>query len=211
MIESFSIETAHMFGDALVSQHKLRYREFIERQGWDIPSINGLEYDQYDTPATVYFVWRDEDNIVRGVARLNPTDRPYMLKDIWPHFVTEIELPDTSKVWEGTRFAIDHNLDSKLRRRILGELVCAYHEYCLKNNIKQVIGLMPVFIFKRVFIRSGWPVQFIGDTHKLGRDRVVAGIGSTSYENLNNIKKTMGISGSILTSANQAQPMKEAA
>ena len=41
--------------------------------------FQGMEYDQYDTPAATYFVWQDGEGVVRGVARVIPTDRPYML------------------------------------------------------------------------------------------------------------------------------------
>ncbi len=54
MIDVLTWENAHFYGSALASQHRLRYRLFVERQGWDVPCYQGMEYDQFDTPAAVY-------------------------------------------------------------------------------------------------------------------------------------------------------------
>ena len=35
---------------------RLRHRLFVERNGWQVPSHDGMEYDQFDTPAAVYLV-----------------------------------------------------------------------------------------------------------------------------------------------------------
>jgi N-acyl-L-homoserine lactone synthetase len=88
MIDAITWENSHLYGNALVSQHRLRHRVFVEREGYQVPTYHGLEYDQYDTPAAVYLVWRDEKGEARGISRLIPTERPYMIRDIWSDFVT---------------------------------------------------------------------------------------------------------------------------
>ena len=57
MINCVTCETAQYFGRALSSQYSLRYRSFVDRQDWSLSEFNGMEYDQYDTPATTYLVW----------------------------------------------------------------------------------------------------------------------------------------------------------
>ncbi len=37
MVDVVTWENSHRFGSALVTQHRLRHRVFIERQGWNIP------------------------------------------------------------------------------------------------------------------------------------------------------------------------------
>src|SRR5436190_10638472 len=49
-------ENAHLHGEAWISHHRLRYRIFVERQGWAVPTYNGLEYDEFDTPAARYIL-----------------------------------------------------------------------------------------------------------------------------------------------------------
>lgn len=60
MLDCLTWGTAHHFGDALAGQHRLRYRVFVQRAGWKVPHFNGMEWDQYDTPAAHYLVWRDQ-------------------------------------------------------------------------------------------------------------------------------------------------------
>lgn len=201
MIDCVSLETAHFFGDAIASQHRLRYRVFIERQGWDLPSYRGMEYDQYDNPATTYLIWRDENGEARGVSRLYPTDRPYMLRDTWPDLVTDIALPSSLDVWEGTRFGIDREIQPDVRRQIVGEMVCAYLEFCLQQQIRQIIGVMPTLIWRAIFVRSGWPVDYIGEPRKMNGDKVAAGTMTVSHEALANVRKKTGNHKSVLRTA----------
>ena len=89
VIECVTLENNHLFlGNAIAEQHRLRYKSIIKRQNWNVPDIREMEYDQYDNPATVYLIWRDKKNIARGVCRLYPTDRPYMLKEVFPNLIS---------------------------------------------------------------------------------------------------------------------------
>src|SRR4051794_17428844 len=106
MIEAFSLKTAHLFQDAMASQARLRYRVFVERRRLPHTYHEDLEFDEFDTPAAVYFVWRDRDRVVRGMIRLLRTDRAYMLKSYWPHLAREA-LPESRDVWEMTRVCVD--------------------------------------------------------------------------------------------------------
>ena len=57
MISCITCENIHLFGPAFHSQFQLRYRAFIERQDYDVRIYKGMEYDQYDTPASHYLVY----------------------------------------------------------------------------------------------------------------------------------------------------------
>jgi acyl homoserine lactone synthase len=201
MIDCITLETSHLFGSALASQHRLRHRVFVERQQWNIPSYRGMEYDQYDTPAAHYLVWRDDDGEVRGVSRLSPTSRPYMLAEQWPDMVTKVELPDSDLIWEGTRFGIDRDLEPALRKRVLGELVVAYLEFSLRNGIRRIVGVMPTLIWRAVFVNSGWPVEFMGEVRRLGPDKVAAGAMEVSPEVLARVRAKTGIHHPVLRTA----------
>ena len=109
---------------------ELRFRAVIERQDWDMPTWQRMEYDEFDNPATTYFVWRDEDDVVRGCSRLYPTDRPYMLKKVFSFLVTDGQLPESDmSIWEGSRICVEKDLPAPLRKRIIYELSVAYMEY----------------------------------------------------------------------------------
>ncbi len=59
-VVSLSWETAHLHGETWISHHRLRHRLFVERQGWEIPTYRGMEYDEFDTPAAQYLLWVDD-------------------------------------------------------------------------------------------------------------------------------------------------------
>lgn len=198
-IECVTIASAHRFdGNPIASQHRLRYKSLIERQSWDVPYFNNMEYDQYDNPATIYFVWRDKGE-VKAVARLYPTIKPYMLKDVFPHLVSFTDLPSDQSVWEGSRFCIDKNLPVEQRSRVIKELVIAYIEYCLAHNISSIIGLMVPPYWKSVFINNGCEIEWLGETGLAGDGKKVrAGKLEINPELLENVKNITGISENVL-------------
>ena len=160
VIEAFSLDTAHHFGDALASQARLRYRVFVLDRGLRHSFFRDMEYDEFDTPAAVYLVWRDPHSIVRGLIRLLPTSMPYMLKQYWPFLCTERDLPATDEVWEATRICVDRTFDPRSRCRIFPELLCAVQEFALMNDIHAVIGVTRRHLMTH-FIRSG--IQWLGE------------------------------------------------
>src|SRR3981081_3267161 len=103
MIEEFSLATAHLFQDALASQERLRYEVFVRQRGLAHSSFDNFEFDEFDTPATVYLVWRDEDRIGGGLPRRLRTVRPYRRASHWPHLVENRGLPSSDAIWEVTR------------------------------------------------------------------------------------------------------------
>ncbi|GAA6213101.1 acyl-homoserine-lactone synthase [Hyphomicrobiales bacterium 4NK60-0047b] len=199
MIISFSQTDSHKFGGIMPSMYKLRYKQFVERQGYETFSYKNFEYDQYDTPAATYLVYRGQCGEVQGLSRLAPTDRPYMIKDLWPNMVTKIDLPNSMDVWESTRFCIDKEVDSKERAKIKVELLCAALEYGLKNGINAFVGVMPPAIWASVFIRSGWDIELIGDTTILpDNSKVVAAKMPVTKDILDRIKSKNGIKTNVL-------------
>jgi acyl homoserine lactone synthase len=196
MVYAVNIRNDHTLGGLIYQQYELRHESFIERQSYDVPTFDGMEYDKYDTPATNYLVWVDEGGIVRGVSRKAPTDRAYMIKDIWPALITKMPLPNSTDIWESSRFAVDKNLSVELRRQIIGDLVCAGLEFGLRNGIKGYVGVMPPGIWRSVFERCGWPIEKIGAVVTLDSgERIVPGWMEVKEEYLEQVKHTMQIHG----------------
>ncbi|MCA1510547.1 acyl-homoserine-lactone synthase [Bradyrhizobium sp. NBAIM01] len=160
MIEAFSFANAHHFQDALASQARLRYEVFVERRGLPHSFWEGLEFDEFDTPAAKYLVWRDEKRVVRGLARLLPTTNSYMLQTYWPHLISGRIFPSSSGVWELTRVCVDKSLDSKLRRTVLPELLCAIEEFLSTPHGVGIVGVTREHLLTH-FIRSG--IRWLGE------------------------------------------------
>lgn len=154
MIEAFSLGNAHRFQDALASQARLRYEVFVERRRLPHSSHEGLEFDEFDTPAAKYLVWRDEKRVVRGLVRMLPTTRPYMLQSYWPHLVADGIFPSSSGVWELTRVCVDKSLDPQIRRMVLPELLCAVQELLFSSRGVGIVGVTREHLLTH-FIRGG--------------------------------------------------------
>jgi N-acyl-L-homoserine lactone synthetase len=171
MIEAFSLNTAHNFGDALASQARLRYRVFVQRRALAHTFYDGMEYDEFDTPAAVYLVWRDQDQVVRGLIRTAPTCVPYMLESYWPHLCQTRELPKCRDVWEMTRVCVDREFQPAIRKRIIPELLCALQEFCQHNAIGAVVGVtrQPLLGY---FLRDG--VQWLGEVAEVEGEQEAA-------------------------------------
>ncbi len=163
-----SWENAHRYGEAWISHHRLRYRMFIERQSWEISSYNGLEYDQFDTPAAKYLLWVDDFGCTRGSVRLIPTTTHYMIPELWPDLLNDGPVCSDA-VWEASRFGCDHSVSPLLRRKIVGELIQACQEFALARDITGYLGVMPISIFSKVMIPAGCVVKMLGASRKLGR------------------------------------------
>ncbi|MGJ7556726.1 acyl-homoserine-lactone synthase [Variovorax sp. RB3P1] len=82
-----------------------RYKVFVEKLGWDLSPRGRLELDRFDRRDTVYVIAQKDDGGVRGVARLLPTNRPYLLADAFPQLLGACGAPRSSAVWELSRFA----------------------------------------------------------------------------------------------------------
>jgi N-acyl-L-homoserine lactone synthetase len=199
MIDAITWENSHLYGNALVSQHRLRHRVFVEREGYQVPTYHGLEYDQYDTPAAVYLVWRDDKGEARGISRLIPTERPYMIRDIWSDFVTTRTLPSLPDVWEATRFGVDANCTAEERSRITSELVLACLEWGLMHGIKEYLVLMPTLIIRRAIGGAGCNYALLGEPRLIGKHRVAVASVEVSWEALTEARRRTKISDSVLS------------
>lgn len=165
MVDFVTLSTVQNFlGNPIEAQHKLRFSAITKRQGWDVPCYEKMEFDQYDNPAAKYLVYRDQDGIAHGVSRFYPTTLPYMLENTFSHFVTKMDIPKSSKVWEGSRFCINNTLPASQRKEIINRIVVAYLEAGLHAKIDAIVGLMYPAYWRGLFIQAGWEIDFLGDT-----------------------------------------------
>jgi acyl homoserine lactone synthase len=85
-----------------------RHRVFVQGLGWQLPARGRMELDQFDRRDTQYVIALNDERQVIGSARLLSTERPYLLKEVFPHLLGTEELPHSPQVWELSRFvAVD--------------------------------------------------------------------------------------------------------
>jgi N-acyl-L-homoserine lactone synthetase len=194
---SVTWETAHQYGEAWISHHRLRYKMFVERQKWSVPSYRQIEYDEFDTPAATYILSVDDQNRTLGTTRLIPTTRPYMVQSLWPDLV-DTELPRCDSVWEASRFGCDRELNATSRRRVVAELILGCQEFGIANGISSYLGVMPPRIFKYVIAANGCTVTQIGPTRRLNGHEVAAAYINVSPSILKRVRGRTGISNAVL-------------
>jgi len=103
----FSTGTRHQLPPSLFEQIGQYRREvFIERLGWELNTTNGMELDEFDGPDAVYVCSHDDDGLVNGVARLLPTNGPYLMEKVFPSLWGGIDIPCDPTIWELSRFAM---------------------------------------------------------------------------------------------------------
>lgn len=200
MIDFVSLSTVQNFQfNPIEDQHKLRYESIKKRQDWDVPSYEELEFDQYDNPAAKYLVYRDENSIAQGSSRFYPTVLPYMLEESFSNFVTDIDIPKSPQIWEGSRFCVNHKLPPFERKKIINYLVVGYLEAGLHAQIDGIVGLMYPAYWRGIFIQAGWPIEFLGDTMRLDDGHKARAAWLPIEEKiLNNVRETTGIFETVL-------------
>ena len=164
MIECVGIATCHNFpGNVVADQHRLRYREVIEKECWGgVYVVDGMEFDRYDNLATEYYVARDVTGAVVGVARAYPTTIPYMLDEVFAHLAPG-GLPAGQRVLEASRLVLDRSrLDKAARGPVIDRLVTAYIERGLERGLEGYVGFMLPKIWASTFVRAGWEVEWLG-------------------------------------------------
>ncbi|BEV12049.1 GNAT family N-acetyltransferase [Asticcacaulis sp. DW145] len=168
MLKLISYKDISTHSDLFFSQFQLRHREFIERQSYAVKSIDGMEFDEYDSLAAQYLVFTEDGRTVLGCSRLTPIDLGCMLADHFPDLVEDKSIFTAPRVWEGTRFCIDSRLPSEMRRLICQSLAVGYIEFGLAHGVDQIIGLMPTLILRSVFERAGLTLHRLGSPRAIG-------------------------------------------
>lgn len=198
MISCVTYKNLDQFGKIFHGQFQLRHEGFIERQNYDVNVYDGMEYDQYDTPASAYLIYHSGDGQVLGVNRLTPTTHSCMLRDLWPNMVQDQNLLQNQDVWEGTRYCISKNITSGLRQQIVHEMAVAYLEFGLERRLKKIIGMMPTYIYRSVFERPGIKMEYLGDVQIVGNHKVRAVAIPVTHEQLENVRAKTGIKQNVL-------------
>jgi len=150
-----------------------RHRVFVEMLGWDLDVKNGMELDQFDRPDTLYVVARGVEGHLIGAARLLPTDKPYLLRDVFPQLLGDEPAPQSTEVWELSRFAaVDFSATAAAKgtdalRQVSDplsfDLLRAALALAARSGVRRVISVSPLGI-ERILRRGGFQARRAGPT-----------------------------------------------
>ena len=162
--------------DLAVALAQYRHQVFIEQLGWDLPYTDGrFERDQYDRQDTIYVVARNEAGTICGCARLLPTTRPYLLRDVFPFLLaTDMPAPEAPDVWELSRFAASPDtLGDETASWAVRPMLASVVECAAKLGARQLIGVT-FLSMERLFRRIGVHAHRAGPAQRIDGRMVVA-------------------------------------
>jgi acyl homoserine lactone synthase len=132
---TLSFENIHAHGELFANMLRARRELFIVHNKWDLPEALGMEYDQYDTPASRWVVVHDEFGRVLAGNRLTPTTArcgiySYMIRDAQRGLLQTIpanllyaEAPVSDTIWESSRLFVSHDVPAGIRRKVHAKLI----------------------------------------------------------------------------------------
>lgn len=182
-VTTLSFQNLHKHGELFTNMLRARHETFIQHAKWDLPEVDGMEYDQYDTPASRWIAVHEFGEVLAGV-RLTPTTTKcgiytYMIRDaqrglletIPAHLLWE-EAPVAPHIWESSRVFVSRNVPSKLRLRVQISLIEEMVRSARELGATSVLGMIPEHS-PRLARRTGIDCQPAGPVLDIGGDRSV--------------------------------------
>lgn len=167
--------SANLSGNLYTRVAHYRHKIFIERLGWELVTKNNEELDQFDRPDTIYIIAQDHNEQIQGCARLLPTDKPYLLGEVFPQLIPQgMPLPNSSDIWELSRFAAV-DLESQnsasvgqFSSSIAIGLLQAAIDCAAAQGAKRIITVSPVGV-ERLLRKAGF------NAHRAGPPMIIDG------------------------------------
>ena len=137
---TLSFANLHNHGELFANMLRARRELFIVHNKWNLPEAMGMEYDQYDTPASRWVVVHDGEGKVLAGNRLTPTTTrcgiySYMIRDAQRGLLDTIpagllyeDAPVAEHIWESSRLFVSHDVPSSIRRRVHAQLIAQFGE-----------------------------------------------------------------------------------
>jgi N-acyl-L-homoserine lactone synthetase len=203
MIQLITVDRYAEFIDDLAEMHRLRYRIFKERLGWDVQVGGDMEVDEYDACRPVYLLQRNEDDRVQGCVRLLPTTGPNMLRDTFPALLDGQVAPTSDTIWESSRFGVD--LCSREEKtagsiaRATYELFAGMIEFGLMRKLTDIVTVTDARM-ERILCRARWPLRCLGSPRPIGKTIAVAGYLEVSRERLQSVREAGRLDGAVISS-----------
>ena len=166
---TLSMSNMHNFGELFPNLLRARRQSFIVRNRWELPEADGMEFDQYDTPASRWIAVHEGTEVLAGV-RLTPTTArcgmyTYMIRDAQrgliegiPSNLLDFEAPVDPNIWESSRVFVAENVPAKSRRSVHLGLMTELIRSSRDLNAIQVLGLVPA-VWPRWIGRLGLEAQ----------------------------------------------------
>ena len=174
---TLSFQNMHQHGDLFVNLLRARRTSFIIRNNWRLPEAEGMEFDQYDTPASRWIAVHDKGEVLAGV-RLTPTTArvgmyTYMIRDAQrgmlesiPSDLMDFEAPVDPNIWEASRIFVSNAVPAKLRKKVQGDLMYEMIRTARSMGAQKIIAFGPA-VWPRWIGRLGLKAEPAGPVMEL--------------------------------------------
>ncbi len=163
----------------LYNMFRFRHKIFHDRLNWEVNSLHGMEYDEFDTLNPHHMIGTNQQNQVEACWRFLPTTGFYMLKDTFPQLLCGEPPPQQDDIWELSRFAVAPVSDNSSSQTVLNDLTFNMlqlsYEFAITNNISQYVTVTSAAL-ERILLHAGFPLQRMGhgQSQKIGKITTVA-------------------------------------
>lgn len=169
---TLSFDNIHTHGTLFTSVLRARHQSFIVQRKWNLPEVDGMEFDQYDTPQSRWIAVHEGGQVLAGI-RLTPTTArcgiySYMIRDAQLGLLSTIpdtllygEAPVSAKVWESSRVFIAHDVPGAIRTRVQRDLMTEMVQTAQMLGAERLLGLCPQ-VWGRWMRRIGFQTEAAG-------------------------------------------------
>jgi N-acyl-L-homoserine lactone synthetase len=151
---TLSFANMHNHGVLMANMFRARREAFIEHNKWELPEADGMEFDQYDTPASRWIAIHEPNGEVLAGVRLTPTTAhcgvyTYMIRDAQRGLLETIpstllydEAPVAPNVWESSRIFVSHRVPTSQRITVRVNLINELTSSARMMGATRIIGLV---------------------------------------------------------------------
>ena len=176
---TLSFQNMHAHGALFTNVLRARRESFIVQRKWDLPEVDGMEFDQYDTPQSRWIAVHDELGRVWAGIRMTPTTArcgiySYMIRDAQlglldsiPADLLEMPAPVAANIWEASRVFIAQDTPSHARMQVQAALMAEMVRTARENGATQILGLCPR-AWMRWMRRLGYQTEHVGPCLDIG-------------------------------------------
>ena len=169
---AISFANIHNHGELFANVLRVRRESVTQENRWEIPETVGIQYDQYDTPASRWIAIHEFGEVYAGI-RLTPTTMKcgmysYMIRDAQrgllgtiPEDLLYEEAPVDEQTWECTRVFVSHTTPQRIRRRVHALMVAAMLKGSREQGASKLITLT-ASNWPRWFGRCGLDAKAVG-------------------------------------------------
>lgn len=175
---TLSFHNLHTHGALFTNVLRARRESFIVQNKWDLPEVDGMEFDQYDTPLSRWIAVHEFGRVLAGI-RMTPTTArcgiySYMIRDAQLGLLESIpsnllfeEAPVSPHIWETSRVFIAREVPGELRCKVQRDLMNEMVRAARSLGATQLLGLCP-HVWGRWMRRIGFQTEPAGPVLDIG-------------------------------------------